>query len=556
MHPGTQQDQRLAAALHPGYVVPDEFTLAERIRLILEHAALLKFSTSDGTDGGHWDDALRGDESVLLADMASYPLEAAQQGFAMAWPWAGEAHLWRRVRQLLHCFDRWCQWLERHDTPAAMQVRQAMALSMAAGLRELLHNAVRCFGLDAGEAKTLHRMWHIGALVTDALPQPLRLEQRLQVLRRLWGALGMVIAELRSLAQSQLPHSLSSTTHEPAMGLLLTVLQLYQDTRAPLNRFPEQFTDFYYLKLLGMRPRKRAIEQVHLCLKRDPNYRASVQIHRDTHFIGGNDRQGRAIEFVADHFLEVTDNEVVALYNLRLERDPLISPEKELGYTTRLKTQAITPHAPGAASSETPAWWPLFGGQSEERRGKAQNAVLGLAVASPVLALREADRRIKLVLRLSHPATADEALWVLLGYQAELRSEAWLCGVFARFGDYEARHHPSLLSPMYDESDQAMAQAAWRRTARSEGDVYLCYLLARCLAADAETLFRDRLGRLFAEWLTAANEALNETDVVALRQHAGTLLGSDRSRSVEIDDPLILIYPHTHTLGHGLPDRG
>ena len=84
MNAGTQQDQRLAAALRPGYIVPEEFTLAERIRLTLGYAAQLRFASGDGTDAGGWDDALLRDESVLLADIASFPLAAAQEGFAGA----------------------------------------------------------------------------------------------------------------------------------------------------------------------------------------------------------------------------------------------------------------------------------------------------------------------------------------------------------------------------------------------------------------------------------------------------------------------------------------
>lgn len=555
MHSGTQQDQRLAAALTPGYILPEEFTLAQRVRLLLGHAAQLDFAGSDSTDAGRWDDALRGDESVLLAEIASYPLEATQESFAKAWPWAGEQHLWRRVRQLLHCFDRWIQWLARHETPVAMQVQQAMMQPMGIGLREMLRKAVRCFGLDDGEAAKLHVMWGLDVPVTDASVQSMTLDQRLQLLRRLWGALCMAIARLRPLAQARLPHSLSNEAHEPAMGLLLTALQLCQDTCAPLNRFPERLTDFYYLELLRMRARAPAVEQVHLRLQRDPHYQAPVQVHRGTYFLGGNDKHGHAIEFAADQPLEVTDNQVVALYNLRLERDPLISPENALGYVTRVKTQAVPLQAPEAAYAEAPAWWPLFGGRVRGLAAKAQNAVLGFALASPMLVLREGDRRIKLVLRFSHPGNDDEALLTLLRYPQEQRNENWLGRVFDRFNRHEARHHPSRLPRAPGETVESLASAAWKRVARSAGDAQLCYLVARCLAARDQALFRERLGWLFAAWLTAADEDLHQADVEALRAHAAELPGSDGPRAVEIDDPLILIYPHEHAGEQDMPDR-
>lgn len=560
MHPGTQQDQRLAAALHPGYILPEEFTLAERIRLTLAYASKLRFATNDGSDAGCWDEALICDEAVLLADIASYPLGAEQQRFAKAWPWAGEKHLWWRVRQLLTHFDRWCQWLARHDTPMAAQVQQATMQPMATGMRDMLHEAIRCFGIDPVEAAKLHPAWRIGDASQGA---PLRTEtpgQRLQLLRRLWGALCMAIARLRPLAEVQLSNSLSSGRHEPAMGLMLAALRLYQDTRVPMNRFPERLTDFYYHDVLRMRPRAPAVEQVHLRFERDPRYRDPVLIPRGTYFMGGKDGQGHAIEFAADQPLEVTDSQVAAVYNLRLARDPLISPEKELGYATRLLTQSIPLQAPEAAYAETPAWWPLFGGKIKGEVGQARDATLGFALASPMLAMKEGERRIGLALRLSHPANDDEGLLALLRCAASQRDAGWLGKVFACFGRYEQKHHPSRLAGKAAVDDaQALANDAWARAPRPEGDVQLCYLLARCLAAATLEPFRERLGRLFAAWLTAASEDLHPADIEALRKRAAELetgaSPESEPKSVEIDDPLILIYPHEHADGNAAHDR-
>lgn len=559
MHPGTQQDQRLAPGLRPGYVLPEEFTLAERIRLTLAYAAQLRFAGSDHSETDRWSDALMRDESALLAEIASFPLDALQASFLDAWSWADERHLWRRIGQLLRRMDQWCQWLALHETSMATQVQQAIKAQIGIGLRDMLHEAIRCFGIDAGEASRMHAVWRVDANIAGESARFTSAEQRLQLLRRLWGALCLAIAKLQPLAKAQLPHSLSSGRHEPAMGLLLTGLQLYQDTRAAVNRFPERITDFYYLQLLRMRPRPPALEQVYLRFERDPRFSAAVVIPRGTIFLGGKDAQGKAIEFAAEQDLEVTDNQIAALYSLRVERDPLISPERDFGYATRLLSQAIPLQPPEAAYAEQPAWWPLLGGQAKASAAKAQNALLGFALASPMLALKEGDRCIIVTLRLSHPANDDDALSSLLRCTAKQRDANWLGEVFSRFERYEKRHHPSRHVPATDVTAQQLAQQAWTRAPRSEGDVQLCYLLARCLAANEIALFRERLGRLFAAWLFAAREDLFAVDVTALREHAATLPGGDGQRGVELDDPLILIHPHEHDdgheAGHGLPNR-
>ncbi|HEX7817334.1 hypothetical protein [Dyella sp.] len=555
MHPGTQQDQRLAAALTPGYIQPEEFTLAERIRLTLAYAAKLRFAGDDSA--GCWNDALLRDETVLLAEVASFPLGAMQNGFTDAWPWSGEKHLWWRVKRLFFTIDRWCQWLARHQTPTATLVLQTLMAAISGSARDQLHEAVHCFGLDDGQWRAMHGVWRMDKHLMHKPASPLSPEQRLQLLRRVWGALCLAVDKLKPLAQSRLSASLASGKHEPAMGLLLTALQLYQDTRAELNRFPERLTDFYYLRLLHMRPRMPAVERVHLCLVRDPRHHSAVHVPFGTRFVGGKDSQGRTIEFAADSSLEVTDNEVAALYSLRLEQDRLISPERDFGYATRVVSQSIPLLAPEAAYAEVPKWWPLLGGQAKGSAAKAQNATLGFALASPLLALKEGDRRVCITLHLSHPAHDDDGIAALLRMSGDRRDASWLGQMFARLERYESRHQLSLIT-MTDETTASLAQDAWARAARLEGDVQLCYLLARCLAAKDTMLFQHRLGRLFAAWLTAASEDLHPADVDALRKHAVLLSGDDTQR-VEIDDPLILIYPHEHDdgiPGHNLPDRG
>jgi hypothetical protein len=559
MNPGTQQDQRLADALRSGYIVPEEFTLAERIRLTLGYAAQLRFASGDGTDAGCWDEALLRDESTLLADIAAFPLTAAQEGFAEAWPWADERHLWWRVRQLVLRFNHWCQWLTWHDTPIAAQVLQAMMVAIGSNLRDLLQQAVRSFGLDPADAKRLHPAWRLSVLTGEADNALADAGERMQLLRRLWGALCVTIARLRPLAQAQLPSSLVSGKHEPAMGLLLAALQRYQETRAVVNRFPERFTWFYYRDLLRMQARRPKHERIYLRFERDPRYASLVQVARGARFVGGKDSNGQAIEFAAEQTLEVTDNHVAALYSLRLERDALISPEREFGYATRVMSQAVPLLAPDAAYVEEPAWWPLLGGQAKGSAASAEQATLGFALASPMLALKEGNRRVRVLLRLSHPANDDDTLAMLLRCTNKQRDAAWLGRVFARLDLAEARHHPRV-GPARKVTAEQLAASAWSRAPRPEGDVRLCYQVACCLAADDNDTFRDNLGRLFAVWLIAGSEGLHPLDVEALRQYATKLPGGEGPRAVEIDDPLILIYPHEHADGHaahhGLPDRG
>ncbi|SFZ79536.1 baseplate J/gp47 family protein [Chitinimonas taiwanensis] len=548
MQHGTQQDQRLAAALQAGYVLPDELSLVDRLRLSLAQAASLRFGRSTQS----WASVLGQDEAVQLAELASLPLPRLQADFLAALDWQPETTLWQQLWQLVQRYDGWCQQLLVAESAAGKALGQALLTQIEQGLAGLLARCIQLFGHPGGQ---LHPSWarhglaqmaHWQAQVGSGKSDAGQAKSRRDLLRRAWLAISQAIARQQGEAQRQFERSLHSGRHDPAMGLLLSSLQLYQHSRAPLNRFPERLIEFYYRDLLRLQPRPAASERVHLLLEREPRFNGAVSITPGMRFLGGKDAQGQTLEFAADSGLELSQTRVSALYTLRSERDPLISPEREFDYATRLKVEALPLLAPEAAYAARPPWWPLLGGQAKGSSAQAQDAELGLAIASPLLILKEGRRELRLRVQLAHPADQDGVLQQALRQPAAKRTPAWLATVYARYAAYEQQHFPPRPRPGPPEpiSDPAsLAEAAWQRATQFQADVQLSYLLARCLACRSPDYFAERLGRLFAAWLQAREEDLRPVDLAALRAHAAQLRGEQVPRRVEIDDPLILIYP-------------
>lgn len=545
MHRGTRQNQRMLHALRPGYFQPDALDLAARIRLSLAHAALLRFDTGTGADSGTWDEALWRDETVVLADLSAFPLLRIQQDFLPTVDWDREDRLWLGICKLISRYDQWCQHLLASDADGVSNVGVSMLGQVRQGLGALLSQAVRIWPWPF---EPLHSDWQVQPSNGED-DTALSSGEGRQLLRRTWLGLCQAIARVQPLARAQLQQSLSTGKHDPAIGLLLATLQLFQYSRQPINRFPERLTDFYFRDVLHMQSRAPSIERVHLLLERDASDSVPVRIDAGTRFIGGKDAAGCAIEFAADQALDVNNLRVAALYSLYVERDPLISPEREFDFSTRLKVDALPLQPPQAAYQASPSWWPLLGGQSKT---PVADLSMGLAVASPLLALREGQREISLVMQLAHPADNHENLRSVLN-SPEPCTLGWLVEVFGYYAEYEEQYFPPRPRPGVTQTQiepTRLAQQAWGRSSAFGDDVHLCFLLARCLATTEPGLFSERLGRLFAAWLIAARETLRESDLAALQQHAQTLEGYGPRRSVQIDDPLILIYS-----AGALPDR-
>ena len=142
-------------------------------------------------------------------------------------------------------------------------------------------------------------------------------------------------SRLQPLARELLPQTLAVPTHEPAAGLLIAFLQVYGSVQQQINRFSDAHADFYYRRVLGLSPRPAEPDQAHVVARRDSRAPTDVALPAGLVLRAGKDAQGKPVRFQSVEALAVGDAEVAQLLTIRLERDPLISPEREFGFVTR-----------------------------------------------------------------------------------------------------------------------------------------------------------------------------------------------------------------------------
>jgi hypothetical protein len=166
MHPGSQQDQRLSAALVPGYFRPDELSLAQRLRQALQLARQLRFVDAQGADAGDWGQMLEADLSLLLAELAALPLsqwEAQAEQFAWLTPSRALASCLALARRV----DRWHVLLEA-DTPAEEQplrdvLRRPLSRALDESLGLQLQAALIASDAPAEAWRGWHPIWGLGS---------------------------------------------------------------------------------------------------------------------------------------------------------------------------------------------------------------------------------------------------------------------------------------------------------------------------------------------------------------------------------------------------------
>ncbi len=405
-NPGTRQRQRALVALADDAVGADERALPDFVQDAVGLARRLRFTGGAGRDDGRWDRWFNVDEALVLARIAA---EApVPSGAALAQPAAeGSADgLLLEIARAAQCVDEWHLALRVMGEPPAMNVctqieryvDRRLGAELAWALAEGVDNpAVAAIG------RGLSDLWRRATIAPARDGQGGRTARARSVLHGFLEA----IERIRARAREALAASMGSDRHEPSAALFLAFIRLYGVVQRRLNDFTSRHTRFYYRDCLHLSPRPAEPESIRLVLHRAPGVEGEVAIPAGTSFILGRDPYGADLTYRTVDTLALTDAAVAALCTLRLERDPLISPERDLGYVTSARAQSIDPagaiHADGARPH-----WPLFGGASGRggQRG-ALDAELGLAIASPLLALAEGEREIRITLCVEHPADRD-----------------------------------------------------------------------------------------------------------------------------------------------------
>lgn len=407
-NPGTAQNERLPAALDPSdsrYFRVDERTLSDLVENAATASRHLVFRDLRNRDVGRWDRWFEKNEAFVLARIVSVDVERLREEFLNALEASPHALLTLRILALAHRIDEWHRALAVVDRPACVALCAHIHRLVAERLAGLLQWTLAQAADDATVTRFAQRLDPIWTLPGNA-PPPAAASGGRSRTRVVFFTFLDAIAQLRKRALADLPQTLASDGHEPSAALFLSFLQLYGTIQEQMNTFTARHTDFYYRDCLRMAPRAAEPDSVHVVCRRVPGMEGDVILPAGTPVAIDKDSQGREFLYRTDEPLAVTDATVAALYTLRMERDPLISPERELGYVTRAKAQRMVPDDGSIAARHSHG--PLFGGTGP-RAGVhgAEDAEVGLALASSLFLLAEGEREVRISLEFQQPADRD-----------------------------------------------------------------------------------------------------------------------------------------------------
>ncbi len=476
---GTEQHQRQPAPFRPDYFNVDEMSFETLLSMASDYAASFNYYNSANQKDGSWAELFNGNEAVIMALIATCDVAQIESQFRQL----KGAALHKQAGYVVGVaatLDFWLQRLTAMTGDSALELRNHIHGVIRSNLLPGLHTAAAVLfhaaqereGSSADSVAALSAVW---AVETDGAPLALAATissgdaaalapQIERALLRMTAA----IRQLKTVVDGLLQRSLHGQSHEPAIGLFMVFLHLYEVAQQRLNRFTLRHLTFYYRDCLQSRPLGGRAEK--RFFKFEPAAAASpFIIETDVEFSADKKQADTARRYHLTAPLLVQRATVSELRTIYLQRNRLVSPECELGHVTRIKAYQRQPPVTSGGGS-----MPLFGAtKSGGQQPGVADATIGFCIASSMLALKEGRREVTLLLDF---AVADnDTIEQLFSDAVTVTSPAtfrhWFGAVFSHYllsGDSflnpSRRAQIEALIVRYDESGSysALLQQSWQ----------------------------------------------------------------------------------------------
>ncbi len=405
-HDGTSQRQRAVEAQAPENNPVDGRSLAELISYAERYAKVLQYWNNSDVREGDWRGFLKRDISTLIAHVLQQDIPKLRSDFeqqselveTMTGPGLARelGELYGMVLQIALRLDEWYR-----NAPTEMTLYRELsgwiASTLGEAMRTVVAQAARARSINPRvpelESDRLHSAWQVDGVLPDTslfshgrLNHPEDLTEALIQMAQAHGQFLMVLEQLLASGNAFMEESLTVyPNHQPHMALLLAFLQLFGHAQQHLNSLTAKHLQFYYRRVLGLKPADAIPDQAHLVIEPAKILQDDPVVAAATAFKGGKDASGVALIYNADEELVLNQAQVdeQGLKSVYVALDS--KGEVENIYAA---TDADSADGLGADLETEDGQWHTFGNET------MPYATLGFAVASPMLCLAEGDRTI------------------------------------------------------------------------------------------------------------------------------------------------------------------
>ncbi|MGX9460842.1 hypothetical protein ACWXWU_06290 [Shewanella sp. A14] len=559
---GSAQSERLPDALLPGHFDVDEMSFETLLVLAKEIAGQLHFYNLDNHMEGSWEPMFLADDLVIIAQLQTINSRRITREFEEQLKGDSEQTI-SIIIQLFSDINLAYSKLKTSESKASIE----LCLKIASAVNKKLLDQLQAFislsaGLNVQRKQemqqfiiSLDKMWGINAEsemeeylspkveITDReQAYELNYYQRVSTLQQCFTTLMNAIRFLQTDLHLYLQEIKAQADHDPAMGLLMAFLKIYRLSQTQLNRFTMKHLDFYYRNLLKFNPHVPVPESCYLVFTPTKGLNKTNIILKGSEFTCGKNSQLQDIIFTLDDDLLLSNTRVGSVVSLFLHRDPLISPESELHYVTKVVKNTLD----GQRKVSNQNVFSTFGANPLLAGTNQIQAQLGFGISAPVLNLKEGSRNISLAIALTeYQQISPHLLYLLVTNVDHGIKHQHLAAIVSELLGAESESRFSQVSPqsasessvnteiLHPLTQEVLSQLLpWQTneiytssSVKVSQRIYKHYLLALLVLAADELQFYRILGRIFSRHTLSCMEA-NEKALSA-NEYSGWLSHND-----------------------------
>lgn len=472
----TSRQQRQDEAINSSLFHPHELSFEQLVGWAHQFAQQLPFRNLQDQADGHWGNLFQKSEIVVCAAILTSDTKHIQSQFKQTL--AHNENV--TVEFLLILLKRLQAWYQH--LPGAPETAYQFKYY-------LLHEYQRHLSLPLSlvicrlpeqfrhSVQELDPLWNLDQHTLDTASPVLQHSSFSEQIRHCFAKIVFVIEQIKKQSQQVLQAALMHQENNPQQALYFAFLKLFERAQQSLNQFTEKHLQFYYRQVLQQEKQSAPENAVYLKLSLNHPTSSSIQFEQGAEFSPGDDPDFKPIAYRSRYPIEVTDAEVSHVFNLTLQRDPLVSPEKESGLVCGVSGQRVQ-ITTGATGDDFPKAQ-QFNIFNNKYKTEDSTQPMGLIISDPLFSMQQGKRVIEVIVHLKEVRSSIVAQELLV-VDDNNKTSAALTHIFAQllslhvhlFEDWAARITASGLTKQISQE-----QLSQFRQLRPSQRVWVAYKL-------------------------------------------------------------------------------
>ncbi|MCP4254198.1 MAG: hypothetical protein GY775_12475 [Candidatus Scalindua sp.] len=400
---GTSQSERLIQALLPSYIKIDEKTIEDTVSFAHKYAKLIKYYDKDNQSRDNWQEFFQISSTVLLAIISVVPYKTVEENVNTLFKKHSDSPTPGNARDITNMVYRMASEIQNWNKKIS-SAHKLKSFIQSEIINKLQNPLTTLAQIDKSTTPIndynsfYNEDWDFKEEDFDNL-DPIDIndgdnlitmvgKDLASVYKIFFQSYVKIILNAKDLFQSDI---IEEDDHKPHITLFISFLYLFQYAKDYLNNLTSQHLDFYYKDVLRLEKNGQIPDKVHVIFELAENY-TSHALEKGTALKAGKDPDGKALSY------ELTEEIVANKATVDQLKTVYLNPDDD--YKIYAATNANSADgAGGEFSDESDCNWKPFGGVNNTQ------ALVGVAIASPVLLLKEGERTITITLNLDEAVT-------------------------------------------------------------------------------------------------------------------------------------------------------